>query len=81
MTDPILSYSFRPKPELFWFLVVSVLTVAMQALIEFDPAAITDWRAWGVGIGAACVRAFAGAFLTYIAKHGITYQESHDESP
>ena len=67
------AYQFKPKPELVWFIAVAVVTVAMQALVEFEPDAITDWQAWAVGIGAAMVRAGAGALLTYLAKEGATY--------
>jgi hypothetical protein len=71
------SYTFKPKPELIWFIAVAVLTVAMQALAEFDPAMVTDWQAWAVGLGAALVRAGAGAFLAYVARHGVTYEEDN----
>jgi hypothetical protein len=69
----MVDYQFKPKPELFWFMVVAMITVAMQVLVEFDPATITDWNTWGVGIGAAMVRAAAGAFLAYVTKEGIVY--------
>ena len=44
----------------FW--VGAAITVAVtlaQALTEFDPAVITDWRAWAVWLAAASVRQVA----------------------
>ena len=68
-------YSFQPKPEFFWFIAVAAITVGVQALVEFDPETITNWESWAIGIGAAMVRAAAGAFLAYVAKHGWTYDD------
>ncbi|PZM91983.1 MAG: hypothetical protein DIU79_12290 [Actinobacteria bacterium] len=61
-------YVFKPRPEAVWFVLVAVLTVLMQALAEFDPEAITDWRAWAIGIGAAMVRALGAAVLVLLGK-------------
>lgn len=73
--DRFFSYTLRPKSELFWFIAVAAITVGVQALVEFDPSTITDWESWAIGIGAAMVRAAAGAFLAYITKHGWTYED------
>ena len=39
-----------------------------EALVNFDPAAIADWRAWAVGIGAGFVRQVAVFALAQIAS-------------
>ena len=44
--------------------LITVATPVLMALSSFDPTTITDWRAWGVGIGAASVRQLAA----YIAS-------------
>lgn len=39
-----------------------------EALVKFDPAVVTDWRAWAVGIGAGFVRNVAIYVLARIAS-------------
>ncbi len=62
-----MNYEFK-RDEIAWFVLVAVVTVLMEALLDFDPATITDWSAWAVGLGAASVRATAAAILTAIAR-------------
>lgn len=62
-----MHYRFLVREETIWAVVVAVLTVLLQALVAFDPAEIADWRAWAVGLGAAMVRAAAGALLALLA--------------
>lgn len=62
-----MSYHFKIRAETIWFVAVAVLTVLMTALVQFDPDKIADWRAWAIGLGAACVRAAAGAVLALLA--------------
>ena len=61
-------YVWKRYEELAWFVAVAVATVLFQALAEFDPTTITDYRAWGVSLGAAAVRAGAGAALAYFTR-------------
>lgn len=68
-----MTYQFRPRAELGWFIAVAVLTTLMQILIEFDAEAITSWQTWAISLGSALVRAAAGAFLAYVAREGIVY--------
>lgn len=70
-----MRYDFKAWEELFWFVLVAVATVVLQALAEFDPERISDWRTWLVGIGAAAVRAGAGAALAWLAKRQMTSEE------
>jgi hypothetical protein len=65
-------YQFKAFEELAWFVLVAVMTVLFQALAQFDPSAIEDWRTWFVALGAAMVRAGAGAALAWLAKRGVT---------
>ena len=67
-----MRYEFKAFDELFWFVLVAVVTVVLQALVEFDPARIDDWRSWAIGIGAAAVRAGAGAALAWLGKRQLT---------
>lgn len=71
-----MNYEFKIGAEAGWLVAVAVLTVVLQALVEFDPATISDWRAWAIGIGAAMVRAFGGAGLAVIASGVSTERES-----
>lgn len=66
-----MRYEFKALEELGWFVLVAVATVVLQALVEFDPSRIDDWRAWAVGVGAAAVRAGAGAALAWLGKRAI----------
>jgi len=38
-----------------------------EALVNFDPGAVTDWRVWAVGIGAGFVRQVAVFALAQLA--------------
>ena len=67
----MMQYRFKTMPEVWWFVLTAVLTTVMQALMEFNPTAITDWRAWAVSLFAASVRAAAGATLAYLAKEKV----------
>ena len=75
-----MRYEFKALEELFWFVVVAVATVVLQALVEFDPAKIDDWRAWAIGLGAAAVRAAAGAALAWLGKRELARDASDEET-
>ena len=62
-----MTYTFKPV-ELFWAALTAVVTVVLQALITFDPAEITDWRLWAIGIGAGAVRAAAAALIVFFTR-------------
>ncbi|MCX2728566.1 hypothetical protein OO015_13835 (plasmid) [Thermomicrobium sp. 4228-Ro] len=66
-----MRYEFKALEELGWFVFVAVATVVLQALVEFDPSRVDDWRAWAVGVGAAAVRSGAGAALAWLGKRAI----------
>jgi hypothetical protein len=65
-------YEFKALEELAWFVLVAVMTVLFQTLAEFDPSRIEDWRTWFVALGAAMVRAGAGAALAWLTRRGVT---------
>lgn len=50
-------YEFKPKPELVWAVVVAAATVVGEALIALDPAAVTDWQTWALGVVSGSARA------------------------
>ena len=64
-----MKYDFKGTQEAVWFVVVAVLTTLMQALITFDPNAVTDWRVWAIGLAAASVRTAASAILSWMGSH------------
>lgn len=66
-----MKYDFKSLQELGWFVAVAVGTALVQALVAFDPDAITDWRAWLVAIGAGAVRAAAGAVISWLGKNAV----------
>jgi len=55
------------RHALVWGAITAVSVTVLQALVTFDPEAITDWRAWAVGIGASAVRSGAQALLQVLA--------------
>lgn len=65
---PIPEYQYKRLQELAWALVVAVGVVLAQAMLTVDPATITDWRTWLVGVAAASVRAAGGALLAWFGK-------------
>lgn len=44
--------------------LVAALVPLLEALSHLDPQAITDWRAWAVGLGAGAIRAAASAIIS-----------------
>lgn len=64
------TYTFRITQELLWYLAVTALTPVLLALAELDIDTITDWRAWGMAIVAASVRAFVAALLAKLGPGG-----------
>ena len=55
------------KTYLFGALIAATVVLA-EALLAFDPAAITDWRAWAAGIAGGVVRQLAVYVLAKIAE-------------
>jgi hypothetical protein len=64
-------YEYKTMAELGWFILVAVMTVLFQVLAGFDPSTVEDWRTWFVALGAAMVRAGAGAALAWLARRGV----------
>lgn len=58
-----MTYRFKPRAELVWFVAVAAGAAVLQVLVDFDPANVADWRTYVVALGAAGVRAAAGAAL------------------
>ena len=74
-----MNYHYRALQELFWFAGVAVVTVLLQTFLTFEPNEIQDWRLWAVGLGAAAVRAFAGAAIAWLGKNSLTRAEAKEE--
>lgn len=58
------------KPYIVGALIAGSVPV-LEALANWDPAAITDWRAWVVGLGAGFVRQVAVYLISKIASDKI----------
>jgi hypothetical protein len=61
-------YRFKPWQELGWGVAVAGATVLLIELVGLEPDAITDIQSWAVALGAAMVRAMAGAALDWIRR-------------
>jgi hypothetical protein len=66
-----VTYKFRLGPEFLWFVLTAVVTTLMQVFVTFEPSEIADWRLWLVSLGAAAVRAAAGAVLAWVGQQSI----------
>ena len=66
-----MTYKFRPLDELLWGVVVAGATVLLIELVGLHPDAITDVQSWAVALGAAMVRAMAGAALDWIRRSAV----------
>lgn len=65
-----MSYTFKPGPEMVWFVVVAIATVVLQAIVTQGATAPTDMSAWLLGVGVAAVRAVLGALLQLMSSSG-----------
>ncbi len=63
-----MTYVLKFWTEVGWFVFVAVMTVLLQALMEFDPSKVQDWHVWTVSLVAASVRAGAAACLVALGK-------------
>ena len=63
-----MRYVWKPWQELAWGVAVAGATVLLIELVGLEPDAITDVQSWAVALGAAMVRAMAGAALDYIRR-------------
>lgn len=61
-----MQYNFKRWPEFLWAVAVAVGIVLAQAMMTLDPATVTDWRAWSIGVLGAAVRAVGGAVLPWL---------------
>ena len=64
-------YDFKTPQELLWFAVVAASVAALQIVLHADVAAVTDWRAWTIALGAAAVRAAAAVLLARLAGDAV----------
>ena len=56
-------YDFNLLEEIAWLALVAAAVAVLQIIVTADPGTIVDWRAWAIALGAAAVRAAAGAVL------------------
>ena len=55
--------TFRLAQEIGWIFAVSAGLALFLALAQWDPEAITDWRAWGLGLLGQVIRSGATAVV------------------
>lgn len=63
-----MKYVFKKKEEAAWAVATAVGIVVLTAGATFDPETVTNWKVWAMGIGAASVRAAAGAVLAMLTS-------------
>ena len=63
-----MTYEFKRWHELAWVVGVAALIAVLSVLIEFDPAAIGDWRTWAIAAAGGAVRAAAGAAVAVLTR-------------
>lgn len=56
-------YDFKFWQETGWAVMVAVVVQLAYVMVQFDPAAITDWKGWAIALSGAIVRAGFGAIL------------------
>lgn len=61
-------YQVKWLPELGWAVAIAVAVVLASALVTFDPASVSDWRAWAVALAASVVRVAAATVLNELRK-------------
>jgi hypothetical protein len=61
-----VEYTFKRLPELGWAIFVAVATVVATELLTFNESTLSDPKAWGIAVFAACVRAAAGAAIAFL---------------
>lgn len=58
-----MSYRFKWKPEMAFFLLTAGLTYLLQVLSTTDLNAVANWRTLLISVGAGLARALIGAAL------------------
>jgi hypothetical protein len=58
-----MHYTYKFWQELGWAVFVALVTFLATQLLNFDAAAVTDWRVWGIAIASGGVRAIAAAVV------------------
>lgn len=57
--------------EWLLFVLLAAVYPLLEALATYDPAKVTDYRAWGIGLGAAMVRAAAAAIIAKLGTKAL----------
>ena len=61
-------YEFKRWHELAWIIAVSAAVAVLTVLVEFDVAAIENWRTWALALLSGAVRAAAGAAVAVLTR-------------
>ena len=61
-------YIIKLKEELAWAVSIALAMYLAQVMTNFDPEIITDWRTWGIAVGAGAVRAVGVALALIIGQ-------------
>ena len=72
-------YNFRLGPEAIWLIVNTVIGAALTTIMSTNFTAITDWKAWAIGLGIALGRTLIGAILS--ASTGGGFQKPGEPGP
>jgi hypothetical protein len=62
----------RVAREFCIFVALAAAVALAQALVTFDPAAITDWRGYGLALLGSLVREGAKAALSWFAARRVS---------
>ena len=63
-----MQYRFKWLEELGWAALIAVSMTILTELVLFDPNEIQDWKIWAINLGAAAIRAAAGAMIAIVNK-------------
>lgn len=62
-----MTYDFKKAEEFGWAVAVAVSIFILDILVNFDPAAVNDWRTWLVALAGGAIRAAAGAGIVVVS--------------
>lgn len=67
-----VTYHYKFDEELLWGLITAVMVVIGDVLVSFDPAVITDWQTWALGVVGAIGRAIGAALIAHFGRGVVT---------
>ncbi len=61
-----IAYTWKQLPEAVRGILLALAAFFLTVLVDFDPAAVTDWKAYAVGIGVGALHVFGTATLAVL---------------